>query len=76
MKKLTDGWQVMAVPHMTLWVRWANKKRSKNLNIRIKEQKYDDNLHTWKKQKIICYEWFILSKMSFIYKSQEHTNKG
>ena len=26
MKKLTDGRQVMAIPHMTLWVRCANKK--------------------------------------------------
>ena len=24
-EKLTDGRQVMAIPHMTLWVRWAKK---------------------------------------------------
>jgi hypothetical protein len=26
MKKVTDGRQVMAIPHMTFWVRCANKK--------------------------------------------------
>jgi len=25
MKKLTDGRQVMAIPHMALWARWAKK---------------------------------------------------
>ena len=25
-EKLTDGRQVMAIPHMTLWVRWAKKR--------------------------------------------------
>ena len=85
MKKLTDGWQVMAMPHMTLWVRWANKKRSKNnkspkqlgrLKYQNQRTKIWWQLAHLKKKTIICYERFILSKMSFVYKSQEHTNKG
>ena len=44
MKKLTDRRQVMAIPHMTLWVRWAKKRLTQeNINVPV--------YHTNKKKK-------------------------
>jgi hypothetical protein len=52
-RRTDDGRQVMAIPHMTLWVRWAKNKRNVILGEKFKNM--PKNTKNWEKLSWIIY---------------------